>query len=537
MRARGTASIVASPVLVGAVTTLVVLVSVFLAYNANKGLPFVPTYDLSAQLPSGSNLVEGNEIRIGGFRVGVVDRIGTTTKVVSGQPKAVAVIHMKIDKKASPLPIDTTIVVRQRSALGLKYVQLTPGTSKKHFKAGDTIPLTHAVLPVEFDDLLNTFDKNTRQNSRLALTGFGDAFGGRGASLNEAIAGLNPFFTFLTPVMRNLADPRTKLSEFFKQIGAVSAQVAPVARVQAQQFIDQATTFAAIVRCPDCLRATIEKSPPTEDVSIQSFRVQQPFLADFTDLSRRLQPATAVLPTALPKINSALAVGIPVVRSSRTLNDQTANVFNALDDLVRNPNTLLALRDARDTISVLRPLVNFVAPYQTVCNYGTYFFTGLAGDVGFTTANGSAQAALQKDDSNSSQDNKLGDMGDRPADIPANVNPHGAFYPTPANTPSNQPWEVQNAPAYPAAIDAQGNADCEMGQRGFSVGPNNGPNTRGNYDPTYKPRNVADPTNFNQVQQFDQLYAGGSHTSNANDLPGPLHGPTFTGVPSLRSVP
>ena len=52
---------VASPVLVGAVTTLIVIVSVFLAYNANKGLPFVPTYDLSATLPSGSNLVEGNE--------------------------------------------------------------------------------------------------------------------------------------------------------------------------------------------------------------------------------------------------------------------------------------------------------------------------------------------------------------------------------------------------------------------------------------------------------------------------------------------
>ncbi len=36
---------------------LVVTVSVFLAYNANKGLPFVPTYDLSARVPNGSNLV------------------------------------------------------------------------------------------------------------------------------------------------------------------------------------------------------------------------------------------------------------------------------------------------------------------------------------------------------------------------------------------------------------------------------------------------------------------------------------------------
>ena len=36
----------ANPVLVGAVTVLAVLVAVFLAYNANQGLPFVPTREL-----------------------------------------------------------------------------------------------------------------------------------------------------------------------------------------------------------------------------------------------------------------------------------------------------------------------------------------------------------------------------------------------------------------------------------------------------------------------------------------------------------
>jgi len=44
MRRRGASSIAANPVLIGAATTLVVIVAVFLAYNANNGLPFVPTY-------------------------------------------------------------------------------------------------------------------------------------------------------------------------------------------------------------------------------------------------------------------------------------------------------------------------------------------------------------------------------------------------------------------------------------------------------------------------------------------------------------
>ena len=74
-RRRGGASIAGSPVLIGALTTLVVIVAVFLSYNANSGLPFVPTYDVEAELPNAANLVVGNEVRIGGFRVGAIDEI------------------------------------------------------------------------------------------------------------------------------------------------------------------------------------------------------------------------------------------------------------------------------------------------------------------------------------------------------------------------------------------------------------------------------------------------------------------------------
>ena len=60
MRGRGGgAALAASPVLVGAVTVLVTIVAVFLSYNANSGLPFVPTYDLKANLPNAAQLVEG----------------------------------------------------------------------------------------------------------------------------------------------------------------------------------------------------------------------------------------------------------------------------------------------------------------------------------------------------------------------------------------------------------------------------------------------------------------------------------------------
>ena len=130
---RGAGARRASPVLVGAVTVLVTIVAVFLSYNANSGLPFVPTYDLKANLPNAAQLVEGNEVRIGGARVGVISNIEPKQRE---DGSTYAQVTMKLDKEIEPLPVDSTFLVRPRSALGLKYVELTPGGGGAGFAAG-----------------------------------------------------------------------------------------------------------------------------------------------------------------------------------------------------------------------------------------------------------------------------------------------------------------------------------------------------------------------------------------------------------------
>src|SRR3954465_199491 len=227
------ANVIASPVLVGAVTVLIVIVGVYLAYNANQGLPFVPTYDVKAEIPNGQKLIEGNEIRLGGFRGGGAHKRRPVTKTVNGQTKTVALVDMKLDKAAEPLAVDTQVAVRPRSALGLQYLDISPGKAAKKLRPGDTIPITQSKpQAVEYEDVFSTFDKKTRDNSRSALKGFGDAFAGRGASINRAIAAFNPFFRHLTPVMKTLDDPNTELDHFFKNLGQAAAEAAPVAKVQ-----------------------------------------------------------------------------------------------------------------------------------------------------------------------------------------------------------------------------------------------------------------------------------------------------------------
>ena len=377
MRRRGTASLVASPVLVGAVTVLITIIAVFIAYNANRGLPFVPTYDVNAELPSGGKLVKGNEVRTGGFRVGVVQDIKPKTVTEQGKRKSVALVKLKLDKTVEPLATDTKLRVRPRSALGLKYVELTPGRSSQAYKPGDTIPLANTSEPLELENVFDTFQPKTREDIRTSTEGFGDAFTGRGQSINTAIEALNPFFKHLTPVMRTLADPDTQLDQFFLQLGRSAAQVAPVAEVNAVLFTRMADTFAAISRDPAALQATIEKSPPTEDAAISSFRVQRPFLADFADLSVRLRPSVRQLPVSLPRINRAIKVGTPVLPKTVGLNRDLRDLSREVLKRFKDPTTILTLRDLNTALTVAQPALDYIAPFQTVCNYANYFLTGL----------------------------------------------------------------------------------------------------------------------------------------------------------------
>src|SRR5918997_4108100 len=297
-RNTSTTSLLGTPSLVGAVTVLVTITAVFLAYNANKGLPFVPTYNISAELPGGANLVTGNDVRVGGYQIGLIHRI--RPGVEEGTNKSIAIVDMKLNKEVEPLARDTTVFVRPRSNLGLKYIEVDPGTSSESFRAGDVIPLKQAKEPIEVDEYFSTFNLKMRNAQKTALTGFGNALSGRGRSINLAIQSFVPFFTHLEPVMRNLSDPDTQLGRFFRESGRLSAQIAPVAETYADLFGNMATTFEALGRDENALRNTIERSPRTLDQGIESLPPQRPFLEDARVLFRALQPAAEEFERSLP---------------------------------------------------------------------------------------------------------------------------------------------------------------------------------------------------------------------------------------------
>jgi virulence factor Mce-like protein len=438
-----------SPVLVGALTVLVVIVAVFLSYNANKGLPFVPTYNVSAQLPNAAQLVAGNEVRVGGFRVGVVD---TITPKRRSDGSTYAVISMKLQTDVEPLPIDSKLIVRSRSALGLKYVQITPGSAGKGFRAGSTIPLSNAnPRPVEIDQVLNTFDLKTRTGARKSLEGLGNGLAGRGQDLNEVIRLLPPLLSNLEPVMVNLSDPRTRLARFFPSLERAARIVAPAAETQGQLFENLDTTFTALssVARP-FIQETISKSPPTLDVATRAFPEQRAFLRNATGFAAELRPGVRVLPATLPDLADALEFGRTTLARSPALNTRLAAVFQALERFSTDPFVPRGIARLNDTVTSLDPTLKFLTPAQTVCNYGTLWFRNVSSVLSEGDTNGTWQRFII---------------------IPTPQGPNSESGPSsaPANDPTN-PANHLHANPYPNAAAPGGEKECEAGNEPYALG-------------------------------------------------------------------
>lgn len=447
-RRRASSSIASNPVLIGAATTLVIIVAVFLAYNANSGLPFVPTYQLKASVPNAANLVAGNDVRVGGTRVGTVSDI---TPIRHRDGSVTALLTMKLQTDQNPLPTDSTVLIRSRSALGLKYVSITRGSAGRGFPDGATIPLRNATpRAVEFDEVLSTFDDRTRRAAQGNLREFGNGLAGRGAGLNEAIAAFNPLLRSLVPVMRNLSDPATNLRGFFPALARVARIVGPVGEQQAALFRNLDTTFSALADVArPYLQRSIEGGPPALDEAIRDLPEQRPFLANSAGLFAELRPGVGALRPAARDLADAFTIGTPTLRRTVALNRRLEPLLRALQRFSEDPLVPIGIADLLRTVTLLNPTLAYAAPAQTKCNYATLFLRNTANLLSDGDANGTYQRFII-------------------IATPQGPNNEGGPSTGPANGPT--PANHLHANPYPNAASSGTKGECESGNERYAVG-------------------------------------------------------------------
>jgi virulence factor Mce-like protein len=352
------------------------VVAVFLSYNANNGLPFVPTYNIKVELPEASGLQPSNQVRIAGTRVGIVSSLSPQENPRTGRITAIANLHL--EKKIESLPADTKAVVQSVSAIGLKYLELEKGSSKQTLKAGQTIPMAQTREPVDIEELFNMFNKPTRTGIKINTNNFGDGLAGRGLGLNNTIHELRPLVTNAIPALRNLANPATGLHELFVALDRVAAETAPVAEQNAELFSELDTFFKAWASVAPSIEAANRGGPASLEQAIYSLPHEAPFYENAAEFMHLLRPSASALRTVAPQLGHAFSVGATNLAAATSLNTRLAEAAQALQEFAQNPVVPLAFEDFTQTLEIGNPLLAGIAPEQVNCNYLTLAFRNLA---------------------------------------------------------------------------------------------------------------------------------------------------------------
>ncbi len=377
-----------NPILIGALTVLATIAAVTLAYQANNGLPFVPKYHLNLQIRNASELTHGAEVHMGGALVGNVTTI-TAARDAQGQP--IALLKLSLNKTVQPLPADSTFNVRLKGAIGLKYLEVNPGTSARTFPSGATVPVSQASSEVDLDQVLSMFDPKTAEGIRETTIGFSDALAGRGTGINNAIGAFVPLLRNLLPVATNLASRQTDLAGFFRGIESFSGAVAPVAQTQADLYVNLDTTFRALapVAVP-FLQTWISETPPTFQTVISDSPSLQAFLLNTAGLFSELRPGFATLNQSAPVLADAFAAGTKNLPGTTALNARLVALARRLQTYGETPAVNQGLDRITATVKSLRSPLEFLTPAQTTCNYVSLFLRNTGSSLQEHLGNGTA---------------------------------------------------------------------------------------------------------------------------------------------------
>ena len=461
--ARTAQSIIANPVLVGAVTLLVVIVAVFLAYNANNGLPFVPTHAAQGRRsPTARTCCPATR----SARAATASASSTTCGRCGCRTATVGAEVDAEDRQGRRRRSRST----RRVDLGRARCSASSTSSSRAARAsetfadGDTLPASPGALPGRARRVLQHLRRaHARRGSQRNLHGLRRRVRrARRVAEPRRSRRRRASCAHLEPVMRVAGATATRSS------GASSSELGDAARdrragrrpLRARASPPAPTRSRRGRATPTALQRDDRASRRRRmDAGIRSFRVQRPFLRDFARLlgRARARRARAAAHAAADHAGARRPASRCCARSPE-VNDELRETLDSLrrpDGATRHRHRAARPRPTRRTI--LNPLVRFVGPYITVCNYFNYALTHVGEHLTEPDPTGSSQRTLLNQAPRTRQPDRparrrrLGAARARPTASRCSAARRSTCTPTTTRRRST----------------AQGNADCESGQRGY----------------------------------------------------------------------
>ena len=316
---------------IAALLLLVVVVPAVLALSLGATTPSTSGYQVRAIFDNASFLVEGEDVKVAGVKVGKITKLDVT------DDKKAAITFEVSEPGFAPFHEDAHCAIRPQSLIGERYVECTPGTDrspaiaaipKGEPGAGEHL-LERTSSPVDLDLVNNILRLPYRQRFAIIINEFGTGLAGRGGELNEAIHRANPALRETDKVLRILARQNRILADLAADSDAV---IEPLA--QRRRRISHFVTAAN-----DTARATAERSADIE----RSFerlpvflRELRPTLIELGNVSEEMTPVLTDLNRAAPDLNRFVTALGPFSRAGtpalESLGDATVIGRPALID-------------------------------------------------------------------------------------------------------------------------------------------------------------------------------------------------------------
>lgn len=344
----------------GVAALLVVAGIAYVAYTANFGLPWQGSYTVRADVPSARRLIATSDVRIGGIRVGQVQRVEALDRR--------ARLTLALQPGVAPLPEGTSARVRPASVLGASYLELTLGTGRGRVADGALLPLGERPPDVDLTDLLDVFDASTARSFQRAVEGQAYGFAGRGQSLNAAFGSLARLLGPLQRVTGQMADPRARLGRFVTTYAVAFDRLASVRDELAGLIAGGAQTFDALATERAAFADALEASPGAERATTDAFVALRPGLDGLARTMTALRPAAPLIAPALHDLDAMLRDGIEPLRDVPAFAPRLGDGLDAVGDLARFPATNAALRKLRDMSVATRRTLDVLTPAQLHCN-------------------------------------------------------------------------------------------------------------------------------------------------------------------------
>lgn len=299
-------------------------------------------YTLKVQTVNAGQIVPGNEVRIGGARVGRVRAIDLTGS-------GLAAVTLDLDAALAPLHEGTTFAVRQNSLVGSanRYVTLTPGPLSRPALPDDgVIRAVDATAPVDFDAVLDTLDAPTRDGLRGLVRGGAQQYHDRVVQTRDSLRYLAPALSGTTRMLRELASDRDALNRLVTR-GAVAARAVNSRSGELADLIGNATTTTqALASESDGLSASLRRLPTFLNRGRTTLTGLRSTIGDLDPLLRTADASTPALAPFLRRVRPLLQEAVPVVDDlAATVTARGAD--NDLIDLFRRlPSTRATVRAA-----------------------------------------------------------------------------------------------------------------------------------------------------------------------------------------------